>query len=504
MKSPLKKKSPGVPETTLAQLTTLGADLDKALNLEPSSVVSLEPYTLPQGRHQRLDAAGGINGNMKVLHCDGIPCSYNYKQIYSSIKNFGLVDRIRLKISKDETSFECYIVFSNACSAKAAFTAIKSKDVAELQGSVRLFDIRNFSDNAGDYVPIEKKVESYKNIVRSVQIPLWHVVTCKEGQTNLIKARDNLEDQVGEIGEKNLYHYGRNLLVKAEHDSQGKLLTTFSPEEDDIVSSVSPHKTFNTARGVVFCKDLDAYDETEILRRSSANVIAVKKLKGKNGAIQVTFHSSFLPPNVTIARIPLKVRKFRQKPMQCHKCFEFGHVIGYCPNNARCYMCSGIHDLVTPCTKDRFCFLCKGPHSPNWKECPRYKLEKEVLETAANEHISLGAARRRLKPWADPGRSFASIASVSTKAAPQALPVITISKGSKPISSPNSPEATDESGVGSFIKSSTEPPLNNSEMPAQVNIDSSSNSTERCLPASQLEIHEAPMTAAPPRPSTLS
>ena len=212
----------------------------------------------------------------------------------------------------------------------------------------------------------------------------------------------------------------------------------------------------------------------------------------------MTFHSSFLPPNVTIARIPLKVRKFRQKPMQCHKCFEFGHVIGYCPNNARCYMCSGIHDLVTPCTKDRFCFLCKGPHSPNWKECPRYKLKKEVLETADNEHISLGAARRRLKPWADPGRSFASIASVSTKATPQALPVVTISKGTKPISSPNSPEATDESGVGSFIKSSTEPPLNNSEMPAQVNIDSSSNSTERCLPASQLEIHEAPITAAVP------
>ena len=45
------------------------------------------------------------------------------------------------------------------------------------------------------------------------------------------------------------------------------------------------------------------------------------------------------------------------------------------------------------CEKEEFCFHCDGNHSPA-SRCPRYRFEEEVVETANNEHISIGSAKR--------------------------------------------------------------------------------------------------------------
>ena len=366
-------------------------------------------------RHQVPKALGGINCNMKVLYCTGIPSISNYKNIYNRIKVFGVVNRIRLTLAKNEESFDCYIVFMSAADAKTAYTSINEDKIEEFRGNAKLYDIRNFSDNDGDYIPKNLKDEKVNLIARKIQLPIWHVVTCRDGKNNILKARDSLEDQIGEINERNLSRYGKNLLIRAEHKSQAKLLSNFTPEEDDIVTSVSPHRSFNTARGVVFNKDLYEYDEKEILERCPDEMLSIRKLKGKNGAIQLTFHSPYLPDYVRIAKVPMTVKKFKQRPTQCHKCFEYGHVNKNCPPErpARCFICSGIHDLVSPCKKDKYCFLCQGAHSPNWRECPVFLMEKEILEIATNDHVSIGAARRRVKPWKE-RRSYASAASAST------------------------------------------------------------------------------------------
>ena len=110
------------------------------------------------------------------------------------------------------------------------------------------------------------------------------------------------------------------------------------------------------------------------------------------------------------------MKKFKAKPTQCHKCFEFGHVQQSCTNHARCYVCSGMHDLSVSCTKDRFCFNCKGSHSPNWKHCPVYKFQSDILETASNDHISLGAAKQKLRrDHKEPMSTFASAVRKSQK-----------------------------------------------------------------------------------------
>ena len=314
-------------------------------------------------------------------------------------------------------------------------------------------------------------------------------------------ARESLEDQIGEISENNISRYGRNILVKAEHRSQAKLLTTFSPEEGDIVTSVTPHRSFNTARGVVFSRDLYEFDEKEILKRSPEEVLSVRKLKGKNGAILLTFYSPYLPDYVKIAKVNMSVKRFKQRPIQCYKCYEFGHVEGNCPPErpARCFICSGIHDLVSLCKRERCCFHCQGAHSPNWKECPSFLLEKEILEVAANEHVSLGVARRKVKPWKK--KSYASAASPATNQYDSNTPVnrdtnktpVIQTKASKTSVVQNEasiiPVVSTESEKAPATPDSAEGVRPKDSVPSK---RKKSSISKRQLPASQLEIHEAP------------
>ena len=204
------------------------------------------------------------------------------------------------------------------------------------------------------------------------------------------------------------------------------LLSGFCPDDDDIVSTVTPHKTFNTARGVVYCSDLHQFEESEILKRCPKEIISVRKLKGTNNAIQLTFFSHFLPEYVKISRIPLRVKKFKQRPVQCRRCFEYGHINERCNTTARCYICSGMHALDGQCTKEKYCFHCNGAHSPNWRECPFYKFEQDVLEVASNEHISFGAAKRKLRrDMRDPLQTYASASRGSAAASiPHAAAVV--------------------------------------------------------------------------------
>ena len=46
------------------------------------------------------------------------------------------------------------------------------------------------------------------------------------------------------------------------------------------------------------------------------------------------------------------------------------------------------------CEKEEFCFHCDGNHSLASRRCPGYRFEEENFETANNEHISIGSAKR--------------------------------------------------------------------------------------------------------------
>ena len=85
------------------------------------------------------------------------------------------------------------------------------------------------------------------------------------------------------------------------------------------------------------------------------------------------------------------------RPLQCYGCFDFGHGQKNCTKPPRCGNCSALdsHSL-TDCESNAYCFHCRASHSLRSRECPRYRLEQDILHLANSSFISLGSARREL------------------------------------------------------------------------------------------------------------
>ena len=120
---------------------------------------------------------------------------------------------------------------------------------------------------------------------------MWHVASYKEGKENLIRAADCIKSRMGNIPIGNIKRYGRDILIKAGSVTQASLLSHFSLPEDGIIDRISPHKTFNTKRAVIYSRDLFEYSEEEILHRCPSMVYQVKKLRGNNHVILLTLTS---------------------------------------------------------------------------------------------------------------------------------------------------------------------------------------------------------------------
>ena len=133
------------------------------------------------------------------------------------------------------------------------------------------------------------------------------------------------------------------------------------------------------------------------------------------------------------------------------------------------------------CKKERYCFHCKGAHSPNSRECPFYVIEKEILEVAATEHLSIGAARRKVKPWNNK-KSYAS--ATKTRANP-GIEKTNVDKTHTVSNEAKKATVTSDTSKGARPKNPVAPTSKNGK-------ESKSSIPKHQLPASQLEIHEAP------------
>ena len=119
-------------------------------------------------------------------------------------------------------------------------------------------------------------------------------------------------------------------LLKAGDRSQA-MMSKFKPQSGGDIKNITPHKYFNTIKGIIFSSDLCEFEEPEIFALCPETVYEVKKLGGVNDAILLLFNCP-LPLDIQIDHSRIKVKKFRAKPTQCHNCYEYGHIRKYCPN----------------------------------------------------------------------------------------------------------------------------------------------------------------------------
>ena len=56
--------------------------------------------------------------------------------------------------------------------------------------------------------------------------------------------------------------------------------------------------------------------------------------------IILTFNNSTVPSHV-LENVRVAVRAYKQKPLQCFKCYKFGHLPSSCKTEQICVNCSG-------------------------------------------------------------------------------------------------------------------------------------------------------------------
>ncbi|MEO0900425.1 MAG: hypothetical protein AAFY71_28710, partial [Bacteroidota bacterium] len=401
---PMVPPEPKPPDPGEKPRVTSVDDLGQKTNTplqEPSTSFTLEPY-LPTSPKPSVAKSGGKKSSLghqsvksggmftkDVLYCTKIDSRIEYEHIYEEFRKYGDIRRIKLILDEASITYDLYISFYKSEVAESALKQIKLKD-PDSDSTYKLLDSKNLDDGPFDFIP--PKIEESKTERKSPKLT-WHVGAFKNDSSNFIKASAYIRKKIGNLPQGYIKKYGKGILIRAGNDTQIHMLKNFHPNEEGNIKSVTPHKSFNIVKGVLYSKDLYEFDEEEILEMCPSYVYAVKKLRGFNNAIVLSFSTSSLPSDISIEHSHLKIRKFKQRPKQCFQCYVYGHVVSKCPNEACCRNCSGNHEKTDECSLPPFCFHCSGSHSPSSKKCPKYQLEEKILELAYDEKISFGAAR---------------------------------------------------------------------------------------------------------------
>ncbi|GFV31778.1 RNA-directed DNA polymerase from mobile element jockey [Trichonephila clavipes] len=196
-----------------------------------------------------------------------------------------------------------------------------------------------------------------------------------------------------------------DLLIETMSDLQTKsflLAKTFfnSPV------TVSPHKTLNSCRGVIFEPDLLSTSDAEILESFyDQGVIQVRRITIKRHSnviptkhIILTFNKPKLPTTVKAGYLNCKIRPYILNPLRCFKCQRFGHSQTSCRGQLTCSRCASVGHSSTDCTLEPKCVNCTQSHPSDSKLCQKWKLEKQIQELKTNRNISYFEARRLIVP----------------------------------------------------------------------------------------------------------
>lgn len=191
----------------------------------------------------------------------------------------------------------------------------------------------------------------------------------------------------------------------------------------DTPIKVTPHKSLNSCKGVIRCRDLrDCSDEEVLEALHHEGVTQLKHIHTKkNGAtiptntFVLTFNKPVLPKSVKAAYLQIPVEQFIPSPLRCFNCQKFGHGRSSCSHKTVCARCGTEGHADNDCHEQPHCVNCSGPHSSFSKECPEWIKQRAIVELKTEKNISFGEAKQLFHqqtsypvPTPKSGKSYAS------------------------------------------------------------------------------------------------
>lgn len=245
---------------------------------------------------------------------------------------------------------------------------------------------------------------------------------------------------------------GISYVLKVRSQAQFDKLLTMSRLADGTEISVEEHSNLNQVKCVVSNADTIGLEEGYIAEQlREQKVKEVRRIKRRNrntNALEetptliLTISGTVVPDHIDFGWSRCRTRNFYPNPMQCFRCWSFGHTGKRCTAPARvCGRCSKVHqedqemetaneqgttNEPTPrrvCTEPTYCKACNSAqHALSSRECPAFRKENAIQIIRVDDGLSYPQARREFEAREaqkerDQGRnSYAGVASSSKDA----------------------------------------------------------------------------------------
>ena len=251
--------------------------------------------------------------------------------------------------------------------------------------------------------------------------PRWFVIEGKDlNKLSPFAIGKSLQCQVGTLKTVKRLQRG-DILVETNKSEYVHLLLQMTSLAN-VPVKVSAHRTLNSCKGVIRCRDVARCDKDEILENLKSQgvtdaVVVTLKPETPDGERRMTntvilsFNRPQPPQYITCGYLRVPVATFVPNPLRCFKCQKFGHGRQHCKAEEEvCARCGENGHDNTNCTEKEHCANCKGDHASFSKACPKWKFEQKVQQIRSEKNVSFIDARK-IALGETPSKSMSTIVS---------------------------------------------------------------------------------------------
>ena len=167
---------------------------------------------------------------------------------------------------------------------------------------------------------------------------------------------------------------------------------------------ISNHKYINQTKGIIYIKEYDIEDVVQFKAYLQENYeIAevakapfIKTRSPETNAFMITFNTTILPETIYIPgeKTDSVVYPFKNRPLMCRTCQQYGHSIKYCKSVTRCRRCGQQGHERKDGVNQICCVYCKLSHEAGDRECAIQQKEQLVCDIQQKRHVNRKRARQ--------------------------------------------------------------------------------------------------------------
>ena len=196
---------------------------------------------------------------------------------------------------------------------------------------------------------------------------------------------------------------GGLILIDVDHPAHSINLQNLTELQNGITVQITPHRSLNSCKGVIWAPPLCNDSETEIkseLKKQGVTNVTRLKFKNQQGELLpshrfiLIFDSPNLPQDIKISSLVFKVDPYIPNPLRCNNCQVYGHHQANCQRNKICAKCGKENHSYNECPNEQWCVHCKDSHPASSKQCPEWQLQKEIVRTKHEHAISFPEAKK--------------------------------------------------------------------------------------------------------------